>query len=366
MTDRDHGPATGRPLGVGFVGCGAVTQASHIPALASLPNLFQVTHCSDLHAGVAMAVASRLPAARSSSSIDDLLHDDAVDVVAVCVPDKFHADVVVAACDAGKKAVLCEKPLASSVEEVDRIVEASERTGVPVMVATMHRFDPVVHWLVTRWGDLPARASLIRSTMYVPPNGALVDLATEFTEHPAAVPSTDPASQPDRWRAILPGAWASTTFVHHMPLLRMAFNGMPDEIVARALGIVGAQVSLRWGQRLAQLSGIAYNFGCIDWSFELWAPDMHVRIEFPYSFLAGHSATAHIWRPDDDGVGHFSFSDTHETGYRNEWRHLWRVIAGEESPLTPARASRADVELVRAIADAGRSLMTASGDSDPK
>src|SRR4051794_35275102 len=100
-------------LGVGFVGAGPVTQAIHLPALARLNNAFTVTHVTDVSAEVAGAVADRV-GARSSTDYDQLLADPRVDVVAVCSPHQFHAAQVIAACRAGKKAVLCEKPFATS------------------------------------------------------------------------------------------------------------------------------------------------------------------------------------------------------------------------------------------------------------
>ncbi len=344
-------------LGVGIAGCGAITQACHIPALASLPALFRVMHCNDIDERVAARVATRLAGARSSSSLDDLLNDSDVDVVAVCVPDRLHADVVVAACEAGKKAVLCEKPLASTLEDADRIVAASAASRVPVIVATMHRYDPVVRRLEQRWGDLPARASLVRSTAYLPPNSRLIDLATETVKPEPSVRESRTVARrdPDALRAALPGFWASGVFVHHMPLLRLSFTGAPDDVAATAVGISGTQIGLRWGTRLAQLSGIAYTFGGLDWSFELWSSDMHVRIDFPVSFLAGHSAVGRIWTSSSDGPEEVRLEGSHETGYRAEWRHLAQVVAGEQEPLTPASGGREDVALAQLIARAGES-----------
>ena len=78
----------------------------------------------------------------ASTSLDTLLDDPAVDIVAVCSPHEFHAEQVVAACGAGKKAVFCEKPLAVTRDEAERIAEASARYGVPVVVGTMNLWDP--------------------------------------------------------------------------------------------------------------------------------------------------------------------------------------------------------------------------------
>ena len=90
-------------LGVGFIGAGSVTQAIHLPTLARLIDLFHVRQVYDVDADVAARVARRI-GARSSRSLDDLLADETVDVVAICSPHEFHAEQVVAACSAGKRA----------------------------------------------------------------------------------------------------------------------------------------------------------------------------------------------------------------------------------------------------------------------
>lgn len=70
----------------------------------------------------------------------ELIADDDIDIVDVLVPNSLHADLVVAALDRGKH-VVCEKPLATSVAEVRRIVEARDRARKLVMTAQNYRFS---------------------------------------------------------------------------------------------------------------------------------------------------------------------------------------------------------------------------------
>jgi predicted dehydrogenase len=78
---------------------------------------------------------------RAHLSYQALLDDPAVDVIYNALPNHLHCEWTVRAADAGKH-VLCEKPLALSVEEVARIVEAAERNGVVVFEAFMYRHHP--------------------------------------------------------------------------------------------------------------------------------------------------------------------------------------------------------------------------------
>jgi predicted dehydrogenase len=92
-------------------------------------------------AGRAARFAEEHRIARSYGSFDALLSDPEVDVVYVALPNHLHAEWTVAALDAGKH-VLCEKPLALSVAEVDAIIAASERSGRVAAEAFMYLHHP--------------------------------------------------------------------------------------------------------------------------------------------------------------------------------------------------------------------------------
>ena len=138
--DRD----TADRLRVGILGAGPVTQAIHLPTLARLSQDFEVRVVMDVHAATAERVARRANAAHTTRA-EDVFADPGVDVIVICSPSQFHAEQVIAACRAGVKAILCEKPFAMTAEEANEIAQVSEETGVPIIVGAMHTFDPA--WL---------------------------------------------------------------------------------------------------------------------------------------------------------------------------------------------------------------------------
>ncbi|MEP6998300.1 MAG: Gfo/Idh/MocA family oxidoreductase, partial [Betaproteobacteria bacterium] len=78
--------------------------------------------------------------ARAYASVEALCADDDVDVVYVATPHQFHAEHVEAAAVHGKH-VLVEKPMAISLDECRRMIDATERAGVRLIVGHSHSFD---------------------------------------------------------------------------------------------------------------------------------------------------------------------------------------------------------------------------------
>ena len=75
------------------------------------------------------------------SSYDDMLASDEIDAVYIPLPNHLHAEWSIRAMEAGKH-VLCEKPFALTVDEVDRVASVSKSTGRHVMEAFMYQCHP--------------------------------------------------------------------------------------------------------------------------------------------------------------------------------------------------------------------------------
>jgi predicted dehydrogenase len=89
------------------------------------------------------AAAARLGAETAAESTEALVAADDVDVVHVCTPNVLHVPVATLALAAGKP-VVCEKPLATSVEDARRVTAAAEQASVVASVPFVYRFYPSV------------------------------------------------------------------------------------------------------------------------------------------------------------------------------------------------------------------------------
>jgi predicted dehydrogenase len=95
----------------------------------------------------ARAVAGRLDIPRAHGTYDALLADPDIDAVYIPLPNHLHAEWTIAAARAGKH-VLCEKPLALTAADAERMVEACDAAGVRLMEAFMYRHHP--SWVAVR------------------------------------------------------------------------------------------------------------------------------------------------------------------------------------------------------------------------
>lgn len=126
------------PLRVGVVGLGTIWSTVVHQAYLDNPDA-EVRVLCDANAKRLAAAATRFPAADTTTALDEMLARDDIDYVEVLVPSPAHCDVACAALAAGKHVQL-QKPMASSVGEADRIVDAARAAGKVLRVTEDYLF----------------------------------------------------------------------------------------------------------------------------------------------------------------------------------------------------------------------------------
>ena len=133
-----------RPLNIGLVGCGMIGQI-HADGLQKLVDEGEIVAvaAADPSDSARVAVANNCPFARYVADPYEVIGAADVDAVVITSPTSTHRDLVLAAVNAGKP-LLCEKPLATSLDVVEEMCDAVSSSGLPAQVGFHSRFHPLV------------------------------------------------------------------------------------------------------------------------------------------------------------------------------------------------------------------------------
>ncbi len=167
-----------RLLRVGVLGCGPIAQAAHFEACTKARNATLHAIC-DVAGDLRARMAATHAPLRDFADYDTMLADPELEAVIIATSDAFHVEAARRALQAGKH-VLCEKPLATGIEEAEGLGTALEGTGLVLQVGHMKRFD----------AGLEAAKAFIDTGM-----GAMVALKAWYCDSTHRYPMTD-AVQP--------------------------------------------------------------------------------------------------------------------------------------------------------------------------
>ncbi|MEK1929355.1 MAG: Gfo/Idh/MocA family oxidoreductase, partial [Pararhizobium sp.] len=123
---------------VAVVGCG-IGRSHIVEGYLPHPDKFRVAAICDLDETRLKQVGDEFSIARRTTSFDELLADDTIDIIDICTPPSIHLGQVVAALGAGKH-VICEKPLTGSIAGVDKIIEAEKNAKGVLMPIFQYRY----------------------------------------------------------------------------------------------------------------------------------------------------------------------------------------------------------------------------------
>jgi 1,5-anhydro-D-fructose reductase (1,5-anhydro-D-mannitol-forming) len=208
-------------LGWGIIGCGDITDKRGAPAINAQPDSRLVAFHSRT-ASQAESFALKHNAQRWTTSREDLIRDPEIDAVYVATEHHRHCDDVIASADAGKH-VLCEKPMANSVADCRRMIDACRANGVALQIAYYRRYYP----------KMMRMRELLDSGSIGTPVSASIHLATRVD--PAQVASREgPGAHGWRLRPEISGGGALVDTGSHRLDLLCYLLGEPELVAAFA------------------------------------------------------------------------------------------------------------------------------------
>jgi len=128
-------------LQVAVVGCGGIANQKHFPALTSQSDKCEIVAFCDIIEERAIEAAKKFGTenAKVYTDYNEMLKDSNIDVVHVCTPNVAHCPITVAAFEAGKH-VMCEKPMAATTEDAQKMMDAWKASGKKFTIGYQNRF----------------------------------------------------------------------------------------------------------------------------------------------------------------------------------------------------------------------------------
>jgi predicted dehydrogenase len=126
-----------KKIRMGVVGAGGIAQDRHIPAYLKLSEFVTLEAVYDVNMETAEKVAQKFGFEKVYTDYEELLQY--VDAVTICTPNKFHAEITIAALEAGVH-VFCEKPMAMNTEECEQMINAANKSGKILAIGYHYRF----------------------------------------------------------------------------------------------------------------------------------------------------------------------------------------------------------------------------------
>lgn len=310
--------------GVGVIGAGPGVAALHLPTLQRLDDRFSVVHIADHGSGRAAELARRLGVTATQGTAA-LLADPAVDVVAICSPPAEHARQILEAAAAGARAIFCEKPLATTREEAEAVIDACREAGVVLLVATNHFYDEAWDRAKHHLLALESEIRTIGVTVALPPNARYHAAVTESA--PGAAP---PPGLPDFTDRELAAAVVRQLVlglaVHDLPAVRDLAPDFEGVDFAAAVAPIGYTIGFRSSGVHVVLTAVMLPDGPhARWRLSVGTSADRVDVDFPPAFVHSGSATVRVRTGD---LHTTTYRRVAEDGYVREWKALDALLHG--------------------------------------
>ncbi|MCI8453420.1 MAG: Gfo/Idh/MocA family oxidoreductase [Lachnospiraceae bacterium] len=328
-------------INVAIIGAGAIAGVQG-EAFRSFPELCQVRAVCDLYIEKAQELikTKELSQARAYKTMEEAIHAEDIDLVSVCLPPSAHAKTAIQAMELGCH-VLVEKPMANSLEECDRMLAASARTGKLLSVVCQNRFKtPMqrIHQMLQDGVGGKVLHAVVNSLWWRGEN--YYDLWWRGT-----------------WDSECGGSFTSHS-VHHIDLL-LWMLGMPSAVTAVMKNVghpnseledVGMAI-LEYPESFAHIGTSIVDYGEAQ---EIVFQTEKGRLNIPWCPAAATPLPNGFPKRDEarekelDSIYH-SIPELKLEGHPAQIKNLLLAIEGKEPLLTDGTEGRKTIELIMAI-----------------
>ena len=348
-----------------------MAQAMHLHYLAAKPDRFALESLAEPSRSVREALGARYGIGGLYDDYRALLDAGGVDALVVCSPAGTHAEVVLAALDAGIH-VFVEKPMCITLRDADAIVAARARTGLVVQVGTMKRFDPAFEQMLAELPDSAADLRYISVVVNdpefepffapgeivrgeVPREVVEATAQAERTQVAEAVGSDDPETVRAFSESYL-GSMIHDLNVVHGLLERMG-EPLPAPVVDAAWWNEGRAVTgalrlangARWDNAWIQLlDTFEYRE-----SITLYFADSVRTLLFPSPWQK-QRPTLYRRSERHDGTNRAVETESHDEPFSRELDAFHACVADGAECRTPPEQARLDIEVLTAMFHASR------------
>lgn len=261
-------------LRVGIVGSGGIAY-QHALGWNAFPQSARIVAIAEIDADRAMAFSERHTggSAKVFGSLDEMLANEDIDVVDICLPHHLHTDAVIASAHAGK-AILCEKPLCTTLADARRAKAAIDETGVTFMSAHNQLFQPSL---------IEARRLLATGTLGRPFIMRSIEAFQSRSFDPHSSAESVPGGDQKGWRTNIKhaggGELLDTGYHSTYRLLALAGDDRPIEVT----GILSRFLLAGWPTEDTGQVTVRFASGAVGEILTSWALDVEGRRQFEVS-----------------------------------------------------------------------------------
>jgi predicted dehydrogenase len=346
-----------RPIGVGIVGCGEITQVMHLPILHELDAFVPAGLC-DLSALTLSRLGARWGVPATTTDYRELIDSPDVEAVLVCTYD--HAAVAAEAIAAGKH-VLVEKPMAFTIDEASSLVAAADAAGVVAQVGYMKLFDPALERARVRLQAITGLRSITchdfagsfarHVPLYTQVRGDDVPASTLDATRKDVAARIGEMLGPDRAEYTSLYTLLLMLGSHDLAVMRTLF-GTPEGVSYARPGGDGrllAVLEYSGGIPCVLEIGVGTSYAWWDEWIAVHGDDECLRIEFPNPYVRYGSTLLRVREALDGGASDRLVAVSNEDPFRREWVEFAACVREGAQTRASFAGGLADLELARDI-----------------